>query len=187
MRRDADELDGFLEFLAGEIAHPGCARRSARLRRGRRAASRAAVAARRRRTATTPTRAACSSTPSASRRSAARPRSCIRGCAAISCSRPRSLHDVGRTRELERGAGVPADRRGPAARPRPPRPAADRGAGARPSKPTSAPSSCTRSRCHHDLRAATHRRGGGALPREPARRGRGYSARRVQALACDAA
>jgi len=25
MRRDADELDGFLEFLAGEIAHPGLA------------------------------------------------------------------------------------------------------------------------------------------------------------------
>src|SRR5207302_11440859 len=23
LRRDADELDGFLEFLAGEIAHPG--------------------------------------------------------------------------------------------------------------------------------------------------------------------
>jgi 3'-5' exoribonuclease len=26
LRRDADELDGFLEFLAGEIAHPGLAR-----------------------------------------------------------------------------------------------------------------------------------------------------------------
>jgi 3'-5' exoribonuclease len=25
MRRDADELDGFLEFLAGEISHPGLA------------------------------------------------------------------------------------------------------------------------------------------------------------------
>src|SRR5712691_5181071 len=25
LRRDADELDGFLEFLAGEIAHPGLA------------------------------------------------------------------------------------------------------------------------------------------------------------------
>ena len=25
MRRDADELDGFLEFLAGELTHPGLA------------------------------------------------------------------------------------------------------------------------------------------------------------------
>src|ERR687891_681005 len=30
MRRDADELDGFLEFLAGEIAHAGLARTVAR-------------------------------------------------------------------------------------------------------------------------------------------------------------
>ena len=26
MRRDADELDGFLEFLAGEVSHPGLSR-----------------------------------------------------------------------------------------------------------------------------------------------------------------
>ena len=39
---------------------------------------------------TTPTPAACSSTRSASRRSAARRRSCIRGCGPTSCSRPRS-------------------------------------------------------------------------------------------------
>src|SRR5262249_56344190 len=31
LRRDADELDGFLEFLAGEIAHPGLKATVARL------------------------------------------------------------------------------------------------------------------------------------------------------------
>jgi 3'-5' exoribonuclease len=31
LRRDADELDGFLEFLAGEIAHPGLRATAARL------------------------------------------------------------------------------------------------------------------------------------------------------------
>ena len=31
MRRDADELDGFLEFLAGEISHPGLAALVAKL------------------------------------------------------------------------------------------------------------------------------------------------------------
>ena len=94
LRRDADELDGFLEFLAGEIAHPGLAavvggRSSATRRCGRRSASC------RRPRRTTPTRAACSSTPSASRRSCARRRSCTSGSAATSSSRPRSCTTSG--------------------------------------------------------------------------------------------
>jgi hypothetical protein len=48
MRRDADELEGFLEFLAAEIAHPGCARPSRRVLDGDRApAARVAGDARR--------------------------------------------------------------------------------------------------------------------------------------------
>ena len=42
MRRDAAELDGFLEFLAAEISHPGLRATVRAVRRGRGAASRAA-------------------------------------------------------------------------------------------------------------------------------------------------
>ena len=45
LRRDADELDGFLEFLAGEIAHPGLAASSLRFPRRSGAAAGAARAA----------------------------------------------------------------------------------------------------------------------------------------------
>ena len=38
-------------------------------------------------------------------------------------------------------------------------------------------SCCTLSPCHHDVRSAAHRRGGGALPREPAGRRRGDETR----------
>ena len=55
------------------------------------------------------------------------------------------VHDVGRTLELSRGPGVHADRGGPAARPRPPRPAADRGARRGPDDARSAPSCSTAS------------------------------------------
>jgi hypothetical protein len=88
MRRDADELDGFLEFLAGELSHPGLPRWSRSSWVMRRSGRRCATS--RRPSHTTPTRAGCSSTPSASRRSHARPPSSIPACAAISCSRPRS-------------------------------------------------------------------------------------------------
>ena len=88
LRRDADELDGFLEFLAGEIA-------ASRARGGDGAASSATASPWRAAGApgggrTTATRAGCSSTRSAWRRSAARPRSCTRACAATCCSRRRS-------------------------------------------------------------------------------------------------
>ena len=48
-------------------------------------------------------RAACSSTPSASRRSSARRRSCTSGSARTSLLAAALLHDVGRVRELGRG------------------------------------------------------------------------------------
>ena len=54
-------------------------------------------------TGTTATRAASSSTRSASRRSAARPRSSIRACASDLLLAAALLHDVGRVRELGRG------------------------------------------------------------------------------------
>ena len=88
LRRDADELEGFLDFLAGEIAHPGLkavvttssetppsGERFGRCRPHRR------------RITSTP--AGCSSTRSASRRSAGSSCSFIRGCARTSCSAQR--------------------------------------------------------------------------------------------------
>ena len=102
MRRDADELEGFLEFLVAEITHPGLRAAVERGARRRRRARRCARC-RRRSTGTTPTRAGCSSTPSASRRSAARRRSCIRGSALDLLLAAALVHDVGRTRELGRG------------------------------------------------------------------------------------
>ena len=89
MRRDADELEGFLEFLAAEISHEGLHAAVEKVlddANGRRDA-RAAGDDRRR---TTRTPADCSSTRSASRRSAARRRSSTRGCESTCCSRPRS-------------------------------------------------------------------------------------------------
>ena len=104
MRRDADELDGFLDFLAGEIAHPGLAAVvGAHPRRRRRPRRRSARFPRRAPTATTATPAGCSSTRSASRRSAARRRSCIRACAATSCSPRRSCTTSAARVELGRG------------------------------------------------------------------------------------
>ena len=101
LRRDADELDGFLEFLAGEIAHPGLARSSAGSSPIRRCGRRCASSRPPRRT--TRTRAACSSTRSASPRSCARRRSCTRGSARDLVLAAALLHDVGRVRELGRG------------------------------------------------------------------------------------
>ena len=69
LRRDADELEGFLDFLAGEIAHAGLgpsSRRSSAMRRFGVASARR----RRPRRGITSTRAVCSSTQSGSPRSA---------------------------------------------------------------------------------------------------------------------
>ena len=73
-RRDAETLEGFVEFLAGEITHPGCARCSTGSWPMPASASGCARRRPPRRTTTTP--AACSSTPSPWRRCAARPPSC---------------------------------------------------------------------------------------------------------------
>ena len=167
MRRDADELDGFFEFLAAEIAHAGLPRSSTRPHATSRSAGRSGRSPLRRRTATTDMPAACSSTPSASPRSAARPRSCIRES----------------VRHRRRGRVAPRRRTDPRARPRPglsarptrdapraraPRAAHDRGARPRP-RPGRPRRACTR------LRAITiarrpNRRSSRPLPREPARR-----------------
>ena len=82
--RDLDELDGFLEHLAGEV-------RDAPFKRlddacWPTAELRAALRARRARApATTPTSAGCSSTPSPSRRSRSRPARCTRAWTRTSC------------------------------------------------------------------------------------------------------
>ena len=87
LRRDANELAGFLEFLVAEVAHPALT--------GDRAggALRPASSPRTRRppTTTTPTPVGCSSTRSGSRHSAARLPSSTRGSAPTCCSpRPSS-------------------------------------------------------------------------------------------------
>ena len=105
-RRDTDELHGFLEFLVGELAHPGWPRPCARCSPLRRSRS-----ARRRPTAITPTPAACSSTRSASRRSAGRRRSSIRGCAATCCSPRRSCTTPAGCSSSGRGRRSPSPRK----------------------------------------------------------------------------
>ena len=75
-RRDAETLEGFVEFLAGEIAHPGLRALLDRFLAD--AASASACARRPRPRPTTTTPAGCSSTPWRWRRCAARRRSCTR-------------------------------------------------------------------------------------------------------------
>ena len=90
LRRDADELDGFFEFLASEISHEGLAVvvdsfvRDADVRKALRSLPAAGADGHH------GYAGASSSTRSASRRCAARPRSSIRDSGTTSCSRPRS-------------------------------------------------------------------------------------------------
>ena len=86
LRRDAAELDGFLEFLAGESRIRDCGRQLRGSSMTTCCGRRCARSRRRRRT--TRTRAVCSSTPSESRRSAARPRSCTPGSGPTWCWQP---------------------------------------------------------------------------------------------------
>ena len=146
LRRDADELDGFLDFLAGEIAHSGP-------RGGRRGAS----------SATTAIRSAFRALPAAGAeghhgyaggllehtvgvatlcRETAQLHPRLRSDLLLAAA---LLHDVGRTRRARARPVLPPDRGGAAARPRPPRPAPRRGARGRPRRRRVAPSSCTRS------------------------------------------
>ena len=86
------------------------------------------------------------------------------------------VHDVGRTRRARPRAGLPPDRRGTPARPRASRAAPDRGARAD-ARPGVRAELLHAVACHHDVARGAHRRGGGAVPREPARRGRRDEAR----------
>ena len=169
LRRDADELEGFLEFLVGEIST-----------RGSPASSRA-----------------CSPTTACGQRFASLPAAGAEGhhgyaggllehtvgvatlCRETAQLHPRLrhdlllaaalLHDVGRTAELGRGPGVPPDRGGAPARPRPPRAAPHRGDG-RDARDASLRRAPPRGRRPPRPPGGAHRRGRGALPREPARR-----------------
>ena len=127
LRRDADELDGFYEFLASEISHDGLAATVGAFVRDRRSGLPSATFRPRAPTATTATRAACSSTRSASRRSAARPPSSTRASGTTSCSPPRSCTTSGVFRARRRSR-VPTNGGRQAARARAPRAADDRGA-----------------------------------------------------------
>ena len=96
LRRDADELEGFVD-----VPHVGDPRRvAARARRGACSQKRRCARTRPRSTATTRTPAGCSSTRSAWRRSATSSRSSIRACARDLLLAAALVHDVGRTREL---------------------------------------------------------------------------------------
>ena len=133
LRRDADELDGFLEFLAGEISHPGLARDRRPVRRRTRPARGAASASRRRGPPLLCRRPARAHRRRGDdRRETAQLHPRLRSDLLLAAA---LLHDVGRTRELTRRPDLPADRRGPAARPRPPRAAPGRGAKHRSSPP----------------------------------------------------
>ena len=99
IRRDADEIAGFLDFLVAEISHPALTATVQAVLADRDLAAYPATP-----TTTTPTPAGCSSTRSASRRSAARRHSSIRACGPTCCSprrscttsAARSSSDVGR-------------------------------------------------------------------------------------------
>ena len=88
--RDLDELDGFLDALAGEVRQPGFRALLVRLLGDEELRARAAPLARRRARSTTPTSAGCSSTPSPSRRSPSRRACCTSAWTRTCCSRPRS-------------------------------------------------------------------------------------------------
>ena len=176
LRRDTEELQGFLEFLAGEISHPGLA-----------ATVRAVLAA--------CDLAAYPATPDDHHsyaggllehtvgvatlcRETAQLHPRLRGDLLLAAA---LVHDCGRTLELSRGPGLHADRGGPAARPRPPRPAPDRGAAEGADERAARRAPPLRRRPPRRAGGADGR-GGGALPREPARRDRGHATRGVTAV-----
>ena len=184
LRRDADELDGFYEFLAAEIAHPGLAA-ARRLVRRRLGSARSAPRGfpRPERTVTTATPAACSSTPSGSTtlcRETAQlhPRLRARPAARRGASARRRPDPRARARAV-----LPADGGGPPARPRPPRPA--RGRGARPrSRSRGALRAAARDRLSPRPAGGEDRRSGRPLPRQPARRASRDAPRRRRLMLC---
>ena len=143
LRRDADELEGFVEFLTSEI-HDEALRGLV----GRVLAERCRSApTRRRRTVITRTRAGCSSTPSASQRYAARSRSSIRACARTCSS--------GRHSSTTSGARGSSARRLRSGRPRTDGCSATCTSAFACSRPRRAPAELLHAvAVHHDLRAA---------------------------------
>ena len=109
MRRDPDELDGFLDFLAAEISHDGLRATVAAILGDGEISAPAPGAAGGTRRAPRLRRAACSSTRSASRRSAASSASCTRG-SAPTCSSPQPSCTTSAARSSSspaRGSGRP--------------------------------------------------------------------------------
>ena len=148
LRRDAEELEGFLEFLVDELTHPGLA-----------ATVRAVLADR--------DLAAFPATPDGHHSYAGGLLEHTVGVATL-CRETAQLHPRLRSELAARGraparrrpdarararARVRADRGGPPARPRPPRPAADRGARRGP-RPAQLAELLHCVAVHHDARAA---------------------------------
>ena len=169
LRRDADELEGFLEFLVGEVHDDALARPSSR---GRSRTRRSACLPGDPRRPPLATPAGCSSTRWAWRRSAAS---------------SAQLHPRLRGRPAARRGARP--RRRPDARARPRRPSSRRPT--RDACSATSTSGCGMLEERRDAPAAEllhavavpprrprrpHRRGGRALPREPARRRRRHAA-----------
>ena len=176
MRRDADELDGFLEFLAGELSHPGLAALVARFLGDAeiRKALRELPAAETHHSYAGGLLEHTVGVATLARETAQlhpRLRADLLLAAAL-------LHDVGRVRELGRG---------PAFRPTEEgrllghvhlglRLVEERADGARPRRARRAPA---RDRLAPRPQRGPHGRGGRALPRKPARRRRGDQTRRL--------
>jgi hypothetical protein len=148
MRRDADELDGFLEFLAGEVSHPGLSALVAKILGDaeiRKAMRELPAAESHHSYAGGLLEHTVGVATLARETSQLHPR--LRADLLLAAA---LLHDVGRVRELTRGRARPGRaRRAPACGRVTPRP-----------------------------KCGPYRRGSGPLPREPARRRRGDSTRR---------
>ena len=104
--RDVDELDGFVDALAGEVRQAGFRALLTRLLGDDELRAALRTLARARAASTTPISAGCSSTRSPSRRSRSRRARCTSAWTRTCCSRAALLHDLGRTRELTLGAEV---------------------------------------------------------------------------------
>ncbi len=179
LRRDADELDGFLEFLAAEIAHPGLAAvvgsflGDAEIRASLRALPAAGAEGHHGYAGgllehTVGVTTLCRETAELHQRLRARP--------------PARRRAPARRRQDTRARarpGLPPDRGRTAPRTCPPRAAPDRGALAR-SRPGRARGAPARRRVPPRPPRGAHRRGRRPLPREPARRpGRDAPRRRL--------
>ena len=168
-RRDVDELDGFFEFLAAEIAHPGLAAARRRLRRRRRLPRRLRILPGDAGNHHAWTGGLLEHTVGVASlcREAAQLHPRLRADIAARGSAPARRGPDTRVRSR---AALPPDRGGSAPRSRPSGPAPDRGTRRR------AGAGGARRGAPRGLRPSRgprrpHRRGGGPLPRQSARRG----------------